>query len=444
MPGGFNVTSGEPMDSRTIVEDINHIYEEGNWTKVKPYKGLIVSSRDGQIRVCIDDKNYTNKEAWVEIGSGMGTEVVNTYEEAIPLATEETIGQIVYIKTESQYPEGEGETYSAGPYIVTGAGALAKIGTTTASGDIAGDVETLKGKVGTLETSVSGLTTKVSDAEGDIDTLQSNLTSLTERVSTAEGDISTAKSDIDAVEARIDVIEGEEGGYKNKIESISVAGQDISPIDKKVSITFEDTIEDDSVVENAPKTKAVSAKLKELKQQITAIPKFNIQVVEENPETHLPNVPEPSTTTVYLVLSSEGDENNLYTEWIYNSSQWEKLGVQKVDLSEYAKTSEVTEAISTAKSELQNSIDTVDAKFANYTDTSTLSSTYALKTEVESAKSEAISSANSYTDSKISEVNSGIDSKIELMAETLRGELSTDALTEEEILGAISTVEAIS
>lgn len=431
MAGGFNITSGEPIDSRMIVEDINHIYEAGNWTDVKPYNGLIVSSRDGQVRVCINKDDYTNPESWVEISGGMGTEVVNTYEEALPLATEDAIGQIIYVKTETQYPAGEGETYSAGPYIVTGEGTLAKIGTTTSSGDLSSDVADLKGRVGTLETKTTTLEEKVTDAEGDIDTLQSDMTSVKGRLDTAEGKVT-------ALEGKVTTIESEDGGYKNKIESISVAGQDIAPVGKKVSITFEDNIEEDSVVENAPKTKAVAAKLKELKQQITAIPKFNIQVAEAMPETGVPNVPEPSATTVYLVTAAEGDENNLYTEWIYVEDKWEKLGVQKVDLSEYAKTSEVDQKITTAKEELQGKIDAVDAKFANYTDTTTLERDFAKKTEVEEAKTEA----KGYTDTQIAaakvEISSEIDTDVEAMATTLREELATEALTEEEITAAIT------
>lgn len=46
----------------------------------------------------------------------------------------------------------ESTLYAAGPYIVTGAQSLAKLGTTSASGDLAGDVSNLQGRVGTLET----------------------------------------------------------------------------------------------------------------------------------------------------------------------------------------------------------------------------------------------------------------------------------------------------
>ena len=64
------------------------------------------------------------------------------------------------------------------------------------------------------------------------------------------------------------------------------------------------------------------------KDELSAIPKFAIQVVTSLPTTNI------STTTVYL-LSSGSETNNLYTEYIYVNNKWEKLGEQKVDLTSY-------------------------------------------------------------------------------------------------------------
>lgn len=62
---------------------------------------------------------------------------------------------------------------------------------------------------------------------------------------------------------------------------------------------------------------------------VSAIPKFAIEVVDTLPTSDI------STTTVYLVKESD-DAQNLYTEYIYVGSAWEKLGVQDVDLTGYA------------------------------------------------------------------------------------------------------------
>lgn len=67
----------------------------------------------------------------------------------------------------------------------------------------------------------------------------------------------------------------------------------------------------------------------EIDQRISAIPKFSISVVTELPESDI------NSTTVYLITHGEGEGSNLYTEYIYVNGQWEKLGVQTLDLSDY-------------------------------------------------------------------------------------------------------------
>ena len=74
---------------------------------------------------------------------------------------------------------------------------------------------------------------------------------------------------------------------------------------------------------------------------ISVIPKFAIAVVNELP------VEDVSTTTVYLLPNDSGETSNLYDEYIY-TTQWEKLGTQTVDLSDYPTTSEMNDAINTA------------------------------------------------------------------------------------------------
>lgn len=66
----------------------------------------------------------------------------------------------------------------------------------------------------------------------------------------------------------------------------------------------------------------------EIDGMVSAIPKFAIAVVSSLPTTNI------STTTIYLVTSGE-ESQNLYTEYIYVNSTWEKLGTQTVDLSGY-------------------------------------------------------------------------------------------------------------
>lgn len=63
-------------------------------------------------------------------------------------------------------------------------------------------------------------------------------------------------------------------------------------------------------------------------RMVSAIPKFAISVVDTLPTENI------STTTVYLVPS--GDESpDMYDEWIRVNNNWEKLGTQTVDLTDY-------------------------------------------------------------------------------------------------------------
>lgn len=79
----------------------------------------------------------------------------------------------------------------------------------------------------------------------------------------------------------------------------------------------------------------------EVDNMISVIPKFAIAVVNELPISDI------STTTVYLVPNNSGETSNLYDEYIY-TTQWEKLGTQTVDLSNYPTISEMNAAIDAA------------------------------------------------------------------------------------------------
>lgn len=75
---------------------------------------------------------------------------------------------------------------------------------------------------------------------------------------------------------------------------------------------------------------------------IDAIPKFNIQVVDNLPITG-------AAATIYLLKGATVDEGNLYSEFIYVDDEWELLGTQKLDLSGYALKSELS-AVATSGS----------------------------------------------------------------------------------------------
>lgn len=110
------------------------------------------------------------------------------------LATTDNIGQIIYLTT--QVIDGE-VTYSSGPYIVSGDGTVSKIGTTSASGDIAGDVTTLQGKVSTLESTVGKKGSGGDDASTglvkDVEDLKSKDTDLANQITALSGKVNNIK-----------------------------------------------------------------------------------------------------------------------------------------------------------------------------------------------------------------------------------------------------------
>ena len=112
--------------------------------------------------------NYIGGEL-TKVGEGTGSLAISelTIDEngKIIEATQDNIGQIIYLTADS----GD---YPAGPYIVTGEGTIAKIGTTTPDEDLSGAITTLQGQVSTLETWINGA--KVKDVQYGGATLATN------------------------------------------------------------------------------------------------------------------------------------------------------------------------------------------------------------------------------------------------------------------------------
>jgi hypothetical protein len=133
----------------------------------------------------------------------------------------------------------------------------------------------------------------------------------------------------------------ENGAQTNVIESIEVNGS-AQPINNKtVAITVMTNAVDDLI--NYYK-KSETYTQEEVNNLIGLIPKFSIKVVESLPVTDI------SYTTVYLLKTSETETDNLYTEYIYvkvseQTSQWEKLGTQTLDLTNYVTTTDLNNAL---------------------------------------------------------------------------------------------------
>lgn len=193
-------TGGQPLDDRTVVQSLTDLYSsttfDNNGSSVA-YNGMLVSVLDEQKTYMLINKNdITNEASWVAVGSGNGSVAVEKYGEAVELATEKNIGQIIYVTTKSSYPaeedleEGQAPTeYDAAPYIVTGDGTLMKLASSVASGDI--------------NTEISELQTKLSEVSGKTDTNTSGLTELTTEVELISEGLSALTEQVNAIEVPV-------------------------------------------------------------------------------------------------------------------------------------------------------------------------------------------------------------------------------------------------
>lgn len=300
----------------------------------------------------------------VPAGSGNGSVTAENYSAAKGLATADNVGQLVYVLNDetstSEYDENnEAVVYSKGPYVVTGAGTVAKLGTTSASGDIAGDVESLKGDVATLlDEQVKGVV-----IDGSVQAMDEDKNLVLDLSDYAKN------ADLEAPLKKLEDIE--EKAQENVIEVIKVAGQTLDVNDKAVAITFDDTYDASTESENAIQHKAVAAIIEDLRGKISEIPKFRVEVVEELPEVG-------EDAVVYLVKETGEETLNLYEEYIWTNDTFELLGRQELDLTNYvtsgdltealkvyAKTTEVETAISTALEPYALKADYLDASTVN-------------------------------------------------------------------------------
>ena len=216
LPVYLNRQNPIPLDGTSIY---NSYAEAEAYAKGDPkaYPGQIISVVTGS-----EVKVYKiNNGKLEELGKGSLVTDQNPKE----LATTDNVGQIIYLTKDVKVTEGSGEvTYSAGPYIVSGNGTVSKIGTTSASGNIAADVATLQGKVGTLEQTVgkkgSGgdnpstglvkavedLTNKDTDLAGQINTLSGKVDKIkVEKLTTAENGFAATYKFTDAAGGTVNI-----------------------------------------------------------------------------------------------------------------------------------------------------------------------------------------------------------------------------------------------
>ncbi len=137
----------------------------------------------------------------------------------------------------------------------------------------------------------------------------------------------------------------------------------------------------------------------EVDNLIDTITKFDIKVVQTLPSSDI------SPTTVYLVPSNS-ESSDIYKEYIYVNNNWELLGIQKSDLSNYYNKTEINNLLDTK-------IDKVTGKGLSTEDYTTAEKTKLAGIESEANKTVVVQTIGSSTTDVMSQnaVSTQLDSK---------------------------------
>lgn len=217
-------------------------------------------------------------------------------------------------------------------------------------------------------------------------TVAEDLSTLTKRVTTAEGNISAA-------DEKLTVIQGEgEGSIKKAAADAKQAAIDAAATD--ATSKADKALEDAKADSATKKTEAIEAAAAETTKQVTAAKtelqanidkkankattlagygiadaytkdEANTAIAAAVANAHhlkreivsvLPEVSEANEDTIYMVpdagsTDAAGSNKSVYTEYMLVNGAFERIGTSNVDLSNYFTKDQVTDAISTAKSE---------------------------------------------------------------------------------------------
>jgi hypothetical protein len=117
-----------------------------------------------------------------------------------------------------------------------------------------------------------------------------------------------------------------EGAQVNKIESVKVNGTALTPDSSKAV-----NVDLSAYAKSADVTKEIAS-------AVSGVTQIDYSVVESLPSTGKKGI-------IYLVANSDSG-NNIYDEYIYINSKFEKLGSREMDLSSYAKKTDVPTKVS--------------------------------------------------------------------------------------------------
>lgn len=242
------------------------------------------------------------------------------------------VGQIVVnYGPGPELEEGTPGADEVAAYVITAVGsspAVQKLAQSSSTGDYGQDISN-------LQSALSALTGRVDVAENSITDLQSNIGTINANVSAVAGNVSTLQTNVGAIDTRLNTAETklatiEEGAEVNILEGVAVqttAGGGFSPVNINAKV---------AEIDLSPYA---------LKSDISTV--FNYKGTVDV----YANLPSEDQVTgdVYIVTNGEGAEDN--QEYVWDGTAWEALGTT-VDLSGYATTANVTQAIATATNDM--------------------------------------------------------------------------------------------
>lgn len=116
------------------------------------------------------------------------------------------------------------------------------------------------------------------------------------------------------------------GAQANKIESVKVNGTALTPDSSKAV-----NVDLSAYAKSADVTKEIAS-------AVSGVTQIDYSVVESLPSTGKKGI-------IYLVANSDSG-NNIYDEYIYINSKFEKIGSREMDLSSYAKKADIPTKVS--------------------------------------------------------------------------------------------------
>lgn len=219
------------------------------------------------------------------------------------------------------------------------------------------DVGALSGRVSTLEGEMDTAQADIAEAEGKITTIQGQITtingtgagSITKALNDAKAytdEVAETKANIEHEHTLSDITDAGTLAGLNQVAESNLDTGLAAKINGKADKG--DSLADYGITDAYTKGQADSA----IAAAVAAAPHLKRSIVED-----LPEVGSADANTIYMVGTGAGSEDSAYEEYMLINGAFERIGTSDVDLTDYAKKTDVTAAI--------NNLDKTDAAVAN-------------------------------------------------------------------------------